>query len=198
MHIGITFIVGGVFFVAVIIILSRILFVHRPDVDVSIGEKIAVIPDSAGVAVQMKCDFTSRKSATVINKMRIVINSEGQYIPRQFIEDFGNPYIGAKAHIVPIRVINEAHEGIEFVDSRERRAVWKPGLNVMLMKIWLEPNASEHSPSKMYRVDFSLDDHAVGALAQKNAGRQMINASVVSLHQVYPPISFKLAHGTAK
>lgn len=191
MSLTLPWIIAAVFFVAFIGILIKVFTNKRPDIDVSIGEKIGIVPGGGGGRLQMKCSFLPRKGTAVVNKIRLVLNRDTHLSASQFIEDFGSAYVGSKARVAPIKVEGEIHEGIEFSPQQEN-ANWKPGTNLLLMKVWIDPNVTEHSPSKMYRIDFHLDDGVIAALT-KGGSPQVGYANVVRLEQVYPPVSFKLA-----
>ncbi|MFA6908700.1 MAG: hypothetical protein WC289_02310 [Patescibacteria group bacterium] len=187
-------VIGAIFAVAIVVVIARIMLSRKPDVDFSVGEKIAIVLDHAGnPRIQVKCTFSAHKSQVTIGRMRLVLNRTGQFVAHQFIEDFANPYVGAKATITSMQVDKEWHEGIEFSLSGETAPVWNHGNNLLLVKIWLDQNASEHSPSKMYRIDFRVDDHAIARLALKGSSPECLYATVQSLRQVYPAVSFTLS-----
>ena len=114
-------------------------------------------------------------------------------VAEQYVEDIGIAYMGAKAQVVPIRVESEHHESIEFGFSNLISGQWKPGPNLLLLKIWLEPNLTQHNPSKMYKIEFFLDDHVIAAVMKHQTPAQdVMYTNVTSLNQVFPPVSFKL------
>lgn len=184
------YVVGG-FFLVGIIILSRIIFGKTPDLDLSLGEKMAIVVRGEEQTLQMKCSLSAPKSPAIVSRMIVVVNSDTELHARQFIADFANPYVGTKAHIIPLKADPEVHEAIEFGSATHVAPRWRIGTNLLLVKVWIVPNTSRHSPSKMYRVVVTLDDHAVAQLARKGGdGTTMINVREIT--QVYPVPSFRL------
>ncbi|MFC1687451.1 hypothetical protein ACFL0L_02635 [Patescibacteria group bacterium] len=193
MSTNIIWVIAAFFFVAFVVVLVLLVRGRKHDIDISVGEKLGIIPEPGSrPKLQIKCTFTNKKGSPIIEKIQLVLNSDSQLVAHQFIQDFGSAYVGAKSHVAPIKVEEEAHEGIEFGIAGQVAAKWKSGNNLLLMKVWLRPNATEHSPSKMYKIEFHLDDHVLANLSNESVAEQVLYANVVKLEQVYPSLSFKL------
>lgn len=193
MSTNIIWIIAAFFFVAFVVVLVLLIRGCKNDIDISIGEKLGIVPEQGSrPKLQIKCTFTNKKGSPIIDKIQLVLNRDSHLVAHQFFQDFGSAYVGAKSQVVPIKVEEEAHEGIEFGVAGQVAAKWKPGNNMLLMKVWLRPNATEHSPSKMYKIEFHLDDHVLANLSNDTVAEKVLYANVVKLEQVYPSISFKL------